>query len=99
MLSSSRWMTLGGAVLGLGALLLVSWLIYGIQSKTSFWYWPGILGVTLTAIGLVVLIVGFVLPDAENEDASPTQRQYGGDKSINLQAGRDIKLGQHGSDD
>jgi peptidoglycan/LPS O-acetylase OafA/YrhL len=97
MLSSGRWMTLGGAVLGVGALLAVSWLIYAIQSKTNFWSWPGIVGVAVAAVGLVALVVGLVMPAEEEKQASPQQRQHGGPHSVNLQAGRDIKLGDHGS--
>lgn len=97
MLTSGRWLALGGAILGVGALLAVSWLIYAIQSKTSFWSWPGILGVAVAGVGLVALAVGFVMPDEKGNQASPQQHQQGGPHSVNLQAGRDIKLGDHGS--
>jgi hypothetical protein len=98
MLSSGRWLALGSAILGVGGLLVVSWLVYAIQSKTSFWSWPGIVGVTVAGIGFVALGVGFVLPKDE-EHASRQQRQRAGSHSVNLQAGRDIKLGDHGSDE
>jgi hypothetical protein len=96
MFSAGRWSALGSAFLGVGALLAVSWLIYAIQNKTSFWSWPGIAGVAVGGVGAVGLVVGFVMPQ-DKERASPPQRQHAGPHSVNLQAGRDIKLGNHGS--
>jgi uncharacterized membrane protein YjfL (UPF0719 family) len=92
MRSSSRWLAVGGAVLGVGALLAVSWLIYAVQSKTSFWSWPGIAGVVVGAVGFVALVVGFVMPKDE-EQAPVRQHLRAGSHSVNLQAGRDIRLG------
>jgi hypothetical protein len=91
-MSSGRWLAVGSAILGVGALLAVSWLIYAIQSKTSFWSWPGATGVVVGAVGLVALIVGFMMPKDE-EQAPAQQRQRAGSHSVNLQAGRDIRLG------
>jgi tetratricopeptide (TPR) repeat protein len=72
MMSSGRWLAVGGAVLGVGALLAVSWLIYAIQSKTSFWAWPGITGLAIAAVGFVALVVGFVVPaDEDGAIATP----------------------------
>jgi peptidoglycan/LPS O-acetylase OafA/YrhL len=95
MLSSGRWLAVGSAILGVGALLAISWLVYALQSETGFWSWPGIAGVSVAGIGLVALVVGMVMPDEQS--ASPSQHQRAGSHSINLQAGRDIKLGDHGS--
>jgi hypothetical protein len=48
--------------------------------------------VTVGAVGFVVLVVGFAMPNDE-EQAPAQQHQRGGSHSVNLQAGRDIKLG------
>lgn len=100
MMSSSRWMALGSAILGAGALLAISWLVYATQSKISFWSWPGIAGVALAGVGFIILVVGFVLPEDEKRESkkqAPQMRQHGGPHSVNLQAGHDITLGDQGS--
>jgi hypothetical protein len=95
---SGRWLAIGSAVLGVGALLAVSWLIYAVQSKTSFWSWPGITGVAIAGGGFVALVVGFVMP--KDEEQVPVQQNLrAGPHTTNYQAGRDIKLGGDGSGD
>lgn len=89
MMSSGRWLAVGSAILSVGALLAVSWLIYAIQSKTDFWAWPGITGVAIAAVGLVALVAGFVMPKDE-EPATAQQTLHAEAHSMNLQAGRDI---------
>jgi hypothetical protein len=69
MMSSGRWLAIGSAVLGAGALLAVGWLIYARQSDTSFWAWPGTAGVVTTGVGFVTMIIGFVMP--KDEGAQP----------------------------
>ena len=96
MMSSGRWLAVGSAILGVGALLAVSWLIDAFQSKTSFWSWPGIAGMVVAGVGFVALIIGFVMPKDE-ERAAAQQSQHAGSHSTNLQAGRDIRLGGGGS--
>lgn len=76
-------------MLGVGALLAISWFIYTQQSKGNFWMWPGISGVVVSSVGIAMLIFGFLMPE---DEASVQQRQRGGRQSVNLQAGRDIKL-------
>jgi peptidoglycan/LPS O-acetylase OafA/YrhL len=96
--SADRWLAAGGAILGVGALLAISWLIYAIPSKTNFWSWPGTTGVAIATVGFVALAVGFVMPRDE-ERASGQQVLHAGSRSTNLQAGRDINLGGNGSGD
>jgi hypothetical protein len=96
MMSSGRWRDLGSAVLGVGALLAVGWLIYARQSHTSFWAWPGTAGVVIFGVGFVILIIGFVMP---KDDERGQQIQLGGDRSTNLQAGRDIHIGNDKRED
>jgi peptidoglycan/LPS O-acetylase OafA/YrhL len=91
--SADRWMAVGSAILGVGALLAISWLIYAIQSKTNFWAWPGIIGVAIAAAGFVPLVVGFMMPRDEDR-ATAQQTLRSGPHSTNLQAGHDIRLGE-----
>lgn len=70
MRSFDRWLAVGTAVLGVGALLAVSWLVYAKQNDTSFWSWPGTAGVVIGGVGFVMLIVGFVMP----KEKQPTQQ-------------------------
>lgn len=98
MKSSSKWMTLGSAIFGVGALAAVSWLIYAIQNKASFWSWPGVAGLAIGAVGLACLFVGFAMPD--DDDHKPAQQhQRAGSHSVNLQAGGDIRFGSESSDE
>ena len=98
MRSPDRWLAVGGAIFGAGALLAISWLIYAIPSKTNFWSWPGITGVAVAAMGFVALVVGFVTPkEREAERAAAQQTLHAGAHSTNLQAGRDIRRGGDGS--
>lgn len=98
MRSPDRWLAAGGAIFGAGALLIVSWLIYAIQSKSNFWSWPGVTGVAVAVVGFVALAVGFVMPKDEERTVAH-QSLHAGSHSTNLQAGRDIKLGGDGSGD
>jgi hypothetical protein len=88
-MSSARWLAVGSTVLGVGALLAVSWLIYAEQSHTGFWSWPGTSGVVIGGLGILMLVVGLFMP----KDESPVhQIQRGGNNSVNIQAGGDINL-------
>jgi hypothetical protein len=88
-LSSDRLLAFGGSVLGAGATLAVGWLVYALQSHTSFWAWPGTLGVVTSACGALMLIVGFVMP---KDELPVRQVQRSGNNSVNFQAGGDIDL-------
>jgi hypothetical protein len=90
MRSPDRWLAVGGAIFGAGALLVISWLVYAVQSKTGFWSWPGITGVAVAAAGFGGLAVGFVMPKEADKAPAPTrQSQRAGPRSTNSQAGRD----------
>jgi hypothetical protein len=86
---SARWLAVSSVIASLGGLLAVSWLIYAKQERQTYWQWPGILGLIVTGVGLVGLIVVLLLPD-QRDGASQVQR--GGSNSVNLQAGRDIRI-------
>jgi hypothetical protein len=90
MMSSSRWIAAGAAILGVGALLSISWLVYVSQSHSSYWSWEGVLGLVLSGLGAFMLILGFFMPE---NDAAPKMEQHGDRGSTNYQAGRDIRLG------
>ncbi len=82
-------MTCGGAA-------AVAYWIYGLQASPpqSFWQPPGFVTLAVTALGLMLLLVGFFGPvDREPEGAS--QSMTAGDHSTNVQAGRDIRLSSH----
>jgi MFS family permease len=94
-----RLMPLGSALTGLGGALAIGYLIYSLQdSSRSFWRWPGILGLVVLCVGVFVLIAGFLAPTTKS-DAVETrpqirQKQSGGRRSTNYQAGGDIAVGQ-----
>jgi hypothetical protein len=90
MRSPERWLAVGGAIFGAGALLVISWLIYAIGSRSGFWSWPGITGVVVALVGLVALAVGFAMPKEGSEaPSSVPQTLHAGTHSTNSQAGRD----------
>jgi hypothetical protein len=83
-------MALGGAILGAGVLIWITWGVLR-PSGRDFWSWIGISGVALTVIGAVVLIVGFVMPEDQDDKTQVSQPQTltSGSNSTNAQAGRD----------
>ena len=91
-MSSSRWIAVGSALLGVGVLIAVSWLVYVRQAHEGFWSWLGTAGVIVAGVGLVMLITGFLMPK-DNEMETVRQVQIGGSNSRNIQAGRNIKFG------
>ena len=75
--------------MALGAGVVVARLAYVWASPHShFWgLWP-VLGLIVGGLGLVVMLIGWVMP--EDKSASAGQIQKSGNRSRNLQAGRDI---------
>jgi hypothetical protein len=74
-------------------------LIYSLQeAQRTFWKWPGIVGLFALSVGLLLLIAGFIAPVTKPAatEARPQikQRQRGGRRSTNNQAGGDITIGQ-----
>ena len=93
-MSAGRWIAVGGALFGVGGALAITRLAYIWQNGGDFWDVLSILGVVATALGLVLMLVGWMMP--KEESSSPSQVQIGGDRSTNIQAGRDITLPRDG---
>jgi hypothetical protein len=89
MMSSGRLLAVGAAVLGAGVLLWVTRLAYVWQSGRQFWNWAGMSGVIVSVAGLIILLVGWVVP---KEKMPVRQIQVGGDRSTNFQASGDINF-------
>jgi hypothetical protein len=91
MMSGDRTVQVGGAILALGAGVVLARLGYVWATPHSHFLglWP-VLGLIVGALGLVVMLIGWVMPG--DKSASPSQVQKSGDRSNNLQAGRDIIL-------
>jgi hypothetical protein len=87
MISSGRWIGVGAAVLSVGALFVITWIVS--SGHQSFWSWEGTLGTVLSGVGILMMATGFFLPD---ETSAPKLEQHGGANSTNYQAGRDIRL-------
>jgi hypothetical protein len=94
MMSADRSVQAGAALLGLGGAAVIARLAYVWTSSSShFWDVWAVLGVIVGGLGLVIMVVGWVMPSKE---PSPSQFQVGGDKSTNIQAGRDITFPRDG---
>lgn len=90
MMSADRSVQVGGAVLALGGAVVIARLAYVWAAPSGrFWDVWAMLGVIVGGLGLVIMVVGWVMPSNES---SPSQVQAGGERSTNLQAGRDITL-------
>lgn len=92
-MSNEKLMQLGGALSGLGGAVAVAYWVYTLEAepRQSFWDVPGITGVVVTVIGLVMLLFGFM---GREPNSQPVQRQNAGKNSKNYQAGRDITVGK-----
>jgi hypothetical protein len=82
----------GGALAGIGATFAAAYWIYGLSQKPriSFWSLSGYASVACLALGLVILVVALFIRD--NDAGAMSQR--GGDRSINIQSGRDTSIGE-----
>lgn len=89
MMSADRSVQVGAALLGLGSAAVIARLAYVWSASGHFWDVWAVLGVVVGGLGLVIMVVGWVMPSKES---SPSQIQVGGARSTNIQAGRDITL-------
>jgi hypothetical protein len=87
MMSSGRLIAVGVALFTMGGALVIARLSYVWQDRGQFAVPLGIAGVVVAALGFVIMVTGWVIP---KRATSPEQIQMGGDKSTNIQAGRDI---------
>jgi hypothetical protein len=87
--SADRSVMVGAAILGVGAAVVVARLAHVWQGGGPFWDVWSVLGVVLAGLGLMIMLVGWVMP---KEESSSGRVQIGGDGSTNLQAGRDITI-------
>jgi hypothetical protein len=91
MMSGDRSVQVGAAVLGVGAAVVIARLAYVWTSPHShFWDVWAVLGLVLGGLGLVIMVIGWVMPKQESEPHSQVQK--GGARSTNLQAGLDIVI-------
>jgi hypothetical protein len=72
--SYDRWLLVGGAIFAAGVLVAISWFIY-VQGAlgTSFWAWPGSVGIAGTVVGLALLALGFFKPTEEKMSSGTEQ--------------------------
>ena len=89
MKSPDRWVAVGAALFVVGGGLAVARLSYMWASGSRFWVMWSAVGVAVAALGLVIMVVGLAMRSSESP---PSQIQVGGDRSTNIQAGRDITL-------
>lgn len=86
-----RRVAAGGAIAGIGGGGVVAYFIYVISGHgREFWNAPGILSLVVLAVGLALLTSGLFGTQGAQP---PRQSQQGGPGSTNLQAGRDIRVG------
>jgi hypothetical protein len=58
---SDQWIEGGATTIVVSGLLTISWRVY-TAGKIPFWSaWPGILGVAVVGVGLIMLVVGVAL--------------------------------------
>ena len=98
MTRSDRLLQVGGIFAGLGGALAVGFFLFVLEAGGEFWKWPGWLGVLAAAGGFLLVGTALVLRDPSVGAIAP-QRQSGGNRSRNYQAGRDVNIGTNGNDD
>lgn len=60
---SDQWIEGGVTTIVVSGLLTISWRVY-TAGKIPFWSaWPGILGVAVVCVGLILVMVGVALRD------------------------------------
>jgi hypothetical protein len=95
--SPDRLVAAGGAIAGMGGSAVVGYFIY-VESgaNRNFWTLPGIVSVVVVVVGLVLLLAGLMAPAGREP---PRQMQTAGDRSTNLQARRDVRIGEGANED
>jgi hypothetical protein len=95
-----RWLAVGAALTGVGAVLGVGYWIYGMQASphVSFWRLPGYIAIALLVLGSIALVVG-LLGDGDEPPPVIQQRQRGGDNSVNIQSAGGIGRAREVGDD
>lgn len=89
--SADRRVAAGGAIAGLGGSGVVAYYVYVVSERgRDFWSAPGVVSAAVLLIGLVLLVSGLF---ARTDEQPPRQSQQSGDSSTNLQAGRDLQVG------
>jgi hypothetical protein len=67
---SAQWIEGGVTTIVVSGLLTISWRVYTV-GKIPFWSaWPGILGVAVVGVGLIMLVVGAALRENEERPES-----------------------------
>jgi hypothetical protein len=92
-MSADRSVAVGVALLGLGGAVVIARLAYIWSASGHFWDVWTVLGVVVGGLGVVIMAVGWLMPSKESV---PSQVQFGGNGSTNIQAGRDITLSRDG---
>ena len=104
---SDQWIEGGITTIVVSGLLTISWRVY-TAGKIPFWSaWPGILGVAVVVVGLIMMVVGFALRedggrtwdglgrvDSNGNSNGSDQRQAGRDRrqSITLALSRQLGI-------
>lgn len=90
--TSDRWLAVGTALSGIGAVAVVGYWIYVLSgSHRTFWHLPGVISGAVLIVGVVMLGVGFFSP---GDSGGNYQSQRAGDRSTNVQIGGDVRIGR-----
>lgn len=81
----------GAAVFGVAGAFATGYWIYALQTRgVAFWSPVGYCTLAGLGLGVLLMLVGFLLPGSGNDGHVQTQR--GGRGSTNVQAGRDVTI-------